>query len=263
MKSASRPGAPGCCLLAAAGALLFALLPLPPTVTAALCYSCFYVLPVRRGLWGARCALPLWRQGCGGFVCLAALTALFGAPGLCLLTEKWCAWLARSGVSVSAAAAPRTPGAATALLLSACAFPAFAEEYLLRGALLPAAAKRPIPAVAYTAAVFALLHGVGALPASLLAGAVLGFLALRCGCLLPAMAYHFCHNAAVLALGCAAAQGAALPPGVACAFLLPFCAGLFALQRLRRAQSPLTGEASPALCFALLCVLALRLVLLR
>ena len=79
--------------------------------------------------------------------------------------------------------------------------PAFVEEFTFRGVLQQAL--RPIGpnAIFWTALLFALLHlDMQGLPARLILGLVLGYLAYTSGSLGLGIFYHFCHNAATVTL---------------------------------------------------------------
>jgi sodium transport system permease protein len=105
-----------------------------------------------------------------------------------------------------------------ALFFCVAFLPAFAEEILFRGFVLPglATVMRPGPAVFVTAAVFAAAHlDPGRLPSTFVLGVVLGFLRLRTGSLWPAVLMHLLVNGAVVGLTVAAGAAASGDPGAA------------------------------------------------
>ncbi len=80
--------------------------------------------------------------------------------------------------------------------------PAVCEELAFRGFILSGLRQRNRPwrAIVWTAVLFGLVHGV--LQQSIIAcmlGLVLGYLAVQTGSILPAIVFHFAHNALVVA----------------------------------------------------------------
>lgn len=257
-----RYGAPACCLLALLGAELWGGLSFLPPASLVLFYPLFYILPARLGLFGARCALPLYRRGEG--LLLPALIGLSGPFLVIPVVERWCALLTDAGVTVPLASAAQMPAELAALLLFSCLLPAAAEEYLLRGVLMPTVRGLALPVV-FSAGVFALLHANAAgLPSSLLFGVLLGLTAAGTRSLLPGMLCHFCFNASVLFLNMLSAHGCPLPAPVFAAGAAAFaalCALYFRRIFLNR-PAPFAGEGRLFPHALLLGVLILRQALL-
>lgn len=80
----------------------------------------------------------------------------------------------------------------------------FAEEVVFRGAVLRAlfsVLKRPWPAIAVSAVLFALVHGNPAqMPHAFLVGLLLGWMCWRTGSILPGVAYHWVNNSVAYVL---------------------------------------------------------------
>ncbi|MDR2752754.1 MAG: CPBP family intramembrane metalloprotease, partial [Oscillospiraceae bacterium] len=97
---------------------------------------------------------------------------------------------------------PASVGNAALALLTGAIVPALWEEFVFRGAAMLLARRIKMPAwlaVLLTAALFAALHRNPALlPATLVSGVALGWVALRGGSLWPTIAVHMWNNAAGL-----------------------------------------------------------------
>jgi uncharacterized protein len=89
------------------------------------------------------------------------------------------------------------------VVLATAVLPAIFEEIAFRGVIQTALGPvvGPAQALFVTAAMFAILHlSIPSMPHLLLMGALLGWLRVRTGSLLPGMLMHFCHNLLVVAL---------------------------------------------------------------
>ena len=253
MKSAdARYAAPLCCLIALAGADGWAFLPHSGNAVLEAAFAfvwmlAFYCAPA--ALLRLR-AVPFSVRTRGAIWLL--IPAAFASAAVCArLTVFWCRALFRAGIFVSAISAPLSWSDNLPLLFSACLAPAFCEEFLFRGVMLPAAPRRTL---FFSSAVFALFHGAGSFPVSFCNGLILGRVALTWG-LLPAALYHFCFNAGVLFFSMVPLSGWILAPAAALWFAL-----LAASLKWRR-EAPESAKASPSLCAALFGWLCVRLIL--
>lgn len=253
MKSAdARYAAPLCCLIALAGADGWAFLPHSGNAVLEAAFACVWML----AFYCAPAALLRLRAvpfsvRTRGAIWLLIPAAFTGAAVCARLTVFWCRALSRAGIFVSVVAAPLSWPDCIPLLFSACLAPAFCEEFLFRGVLLPSAPRR---ALLFSSAVFALFHGAGSFPVSFCNGLILGLIALTWG-LLPATLYHLCFNAGVLFFSVVPLSGWILAPAAALWFAL-----LAALLKKRR-EAPESAKASPSLCAALFGWLCVRLIL--
>lgn len=135
---------------------------------------------------------------------LIALSALVGVFVLTGLSIFWNLLLQSMGLVIETgeAAIPATARQLGWMLLSSAIAPAVCEEILMRGMLLPA--MEPLGrrrAVLLSGMMFALLHGrIEALPAHLLLGILLAWMALRTGSLFSSVLFHAVYNAAILTI---------------------------------------------------------------
>lgn len=165
-------------------------------------------------------------------VLLIVPAALLGIVALNGLTTYWVMLLQKLGLPPSAEtmAVPQTPGGLVWMLLTSSLVPAFCEELLFRGMLLPSLephGKRF--AILCTGALFALPHArPEALPAHLLLGVFLSWAVLESDCLPLAMICHGVYNAAIILLaylqgpGVEDAAAQALPTAAEALSMLPF-----------------------------------------
>ena len=253
MKSAdARYAAPLCCLIALVGADGWAFLPHSGSATLEAAFACVWML----AFYCAPAALLRLRVmpfsvRTRGAIWLLIPAAFAGAAVCARLTVLWCGALSRAGIFVSAVSVPLSWSDCVPLLFSACLAPAFCEEFLFRGVLLPSAPRR---ALLFSSAVFALFHGAGSFPVSFCNGLILGLVALSWG-LLPAMLYHFCFNAGVLLFSMVPLSGWILAPAAA------LWSVLLAASLKKRREAPESAKASPSLCAALFGWLCVRLIL--
>jgi membrane protease YdiL (CAAX protease family) len=145
-------------------------------------------------------ALDKGFKGQGKLIGLSMGMAVFTYPVVLLIQNLWLFMLKSLGASPQNMELPPISGTLELLLavVTIAGTAAFAEEFCLRGVLLPGLRGRmkPIWALTITSIVFTLMHGsFTALPYTFLLGWLLGYLTLRSGSIFPAMAFHFTNNA--------------------------------------------------------------------
>ncbi len=145
---------------------------------------------------------------CALLLALAALVGMFSLNGI---TVYWRLMLDGLGLSSSASGGSAMPQNALELflaLISVAVAPAFFEELLFRGLLLPSlepSGRRR--AIVFSGLMFALLHGkIEALPAHLFLGIMLGLLVVSTDSLPAAMIYHVIYNGSILLIAYAYAN---------------------------------------------------------
>ncbi len=119
------------------------------------------------------------------------------------------------------------PMGLVAALLSYAVLPAVCEELTFRGAILGAYERNGTArAVAVSSALFALLHAsVEGFPVQLLLGLVMAYFAVNADSVLPAMVYHFVHNAGIVLIT-AALPTASVDPDVSVYYAIGGMAGV-------------------------------------
>ena len=169
-----------------------------------LYYLPFMALPValvmrKRGSLGALRPNPI----APGDVFLIIPLALMGVLVVNYIITLWAIPLQKLGLDVYAAESIPTAHSTRELVLSvlaAAVFPGVCEEFLFRGAVLPAyerfGTKR---AVLITAALFTILHGsLAGLPSQFLLGVIMGTVVVLTDSIYAGLIYHTVHNAALL-----------------------------------------------------------------
>lgn len=178
-------------------------------------------------LWGLPALLlrPWHTEGvkmrCAGW-CLAALP--MGLAAQAALTCVTARWTSLTGAPMAAVMLPQNEVQWLLALLALAVVPALTEEAFFRGGLMGALRDTlgAGPALVWTTAVFALMHGsLAGLPAHVGIGALCGLCVLRCGKLWPGIVLHMSYNAAALLLR---DIPVALLPGLPLGVLLAACA---------------------------------------
>ena len=150
---------------------------------------------------------------CAGMLALAALVGMLAFNWVSFLWVRALDWMGLV-TDTGQAETPQTLWQLGWMLAAAALAPAFFEEALFRGFLLPS--MEPFGrrrAMWISGVMFALLHGrIEALPTHLILGAMLAWLTLETDCLPYAILYHAAYNAAILvaAYGTARARPEAL-----------------------------------------------------
>jgi membrane protease YdiL (CAAX protease family) len=167
-----------------------ALLLLPAAVVLAL---------LRRDTW--RATLGLARQGRQALLLCAGLGATLWIASLGLLELQYAVWPPAPGYieafrRVHEMLRPSGPMDALYSLLAIALVPAFCEEALIRGVLLPSLRTRlGVPlALGLSTLAFALMHDAYRMPFTFAVGLALGALRLRTGSLLPSLLAHASLN---------------------------------------------------------------------
>lgn len=136
--------------------------------------------------------------------------AMFGVVGLALaglllaqyVSVLWMMLLEALHIPYSSAGLdlPTTTRGTTLMVLAVAVLPGICEEFLFRGAMLGAFERLGTKkAVWLTAVLFTLWHGsLSGIPAELLTGLMLGYVAFAFDSVYAAMAYHTVHNAAIV-----------------------------------------------------------------
>ena len=153
-------------------------------------------------------------------VALLALISVFACSALAAL---WGWGLDALGlVSVGALPEPASRAELLMSVITMAAVPALCEELLFRGFVLSAWEGRGTYfAIGVSSALFALLHGnLYGLPASLLVGAVSGFICFALDSLYAGIAYHTIYNAACLVLPYVLSGGSDAAPAASTGLVL-------------------------------------------
>ena len=167
-------------------------------------YLPFMVLPVvlvmrKRGSLGALRPNPIAL----GDVILIIPLALLGVLAVNYIITLWAIPLQKLGLDVYAAESIPTARNTRELVLSvlaAAVFPGVCEEFLFRGAVLPAYERFGTRrAVFIAAALFTILHGsLAGLPSQFLLGVIMGTVVVLTDSIYAGLIYHTVHNAALL-----------------------------------------------------------------
>lgn len=156
--------------------------------------SYYFANPAHRPAFRFRGMDPL----CAAMI---VLSAVVGMLALNWLSVYWAMILRALGLVLNTGSSlvPTTVEQLLLSLFSVALVPAFCEELLFRGFLLPSLEKMGSwKAALISGAMFALLHGrIEALPAHLLMGGMLAWLVLKTDSLFSAILYHAVYNAAI------------------------------------------------------------------
>lgn len=215
----SRRSALALWLIAAAGlllstfpaALLQTLLKLSQPVYLLIANLCYYLPFVALPVFCVLCRRPGRFRACRPnpispfntvSIVLLALLGVFFVNGL---TALWSIPLEALGFNVHASpglSVPSDPRGLVICVLYVAVLPGVCEEFLFRGAMLPAfEAGGTRRAVWATSLLFALLHGsLAGLPAQFLLGVVMAALVIWCDSVYAGLIYHTVHNAASVIL---------------------------------------------------------------
>ena len=169
-------------------------------------YLAFAALPVyllvRRtpGMWRSLRPYPISLLGALSIVMLALIGVFFFTD----LSALWSILLEALGVKLNSSSlvVPVTAPGLTLCVLYVAVLPGICEEFLFRGAILPAFERFGTRhAVLASAALFALLHGsLEGLPTHLLLGVILGTLVVCCNSIYAGLIFHTTYNAATIIL---------------------------------------------------------------